>query len=282
MILVTGASGNVGAAVVNSLRTCRAAFRIGVHKPSEPLVEGDTASVLLDFLDPSTFRPATQGCSAVFLLRPPAIANMRSTLVPFIDIAHEAGIRQIVFLSVAGAADNPLVPHHAVEQHLRHESSGWTILRPGFFAQNLGDAYRDDILLNNCLFVPAGAGRVAFVDVRDVADVAADALLGEANQPGQAYTLTGPEAISFVSVAEILSSVVNREIRYQPASILAYFLHLKRRGMPVSQIIVQTILHIGLRFGQAGAVDTTLATLLGHKPRGLRDYVQDHRHLWIR
>jgi len=235
----------------------------------------------LDFLDPSTFRAAVYGCHSVFLLRPPAVSNTRRTLNPFLDVARAEGVRQVVFLSVAGAADNPLVPHHAVEQHLRHGPEGWTILRPGFFAQNLGDAYRDDVLHDNRLFVPAGAGRAAFVDVRDVAEVAVEALVNRASHRGQTYTLTGPEPLSFADAAAILSRETSRAIRYQPASIPAYFHHLRHRGMPVVQILVQTVLHVGLRFGQAETVDATLARLLGHPPRTLRDYVRDHRNLWL-
>jgi len=282
MILVTGASGNVGAAVAGCLRARREVFRVGVRKPntSTPSTWGEAEALALDFLDPSTFRAALRGCRAVFLLRPPAISNTRQTLNPFLDVAREEGVQQVVFLSVAGAGDNPIVPHHAVEEHLRQGPPVWTILRPGFFAQNLGDAYRKDIATDNRIFVPAGKARVAFVDVRDVADVAAEALVNPAQHQGRIYTLTGPSAVSFAQAAQVLSRELGRTIRYQPASIPAYVLHLKLGGMPLAQVAVQTILHVGLRFGQAEAVDKTLADLLTHPARTLRDYVRDHRELW--
>lgn len=201
---------------------------------------------------------------------------------PFLDVARQEGVPQVVFLSVAGAGDSPIVPHHAVEQHLRQGPPGWTILRPGFFAQNLGDAYREDIARDDHIFVPAGAARVSFVDVRDVAEVAAQALINPAQHQGQRYTLTGPSAVSFAQAAQVLSRELGRTIRYQPASIPAYALHLRRSGMPLTQVVVQTILHVGLRFGQAERVDNTLADLLSHPPRTLRDYVRDHRELWSR
>jgi len=282
MILITGASGNVGTAVVSCLRARRVAFRIGARKPDTIVAYDGAEAVAFNFLDPSTFRAAVHACHAVFLLRPPAVSDTRRTLNPFLDVARAEGVRHIVFLSVAGAADNPLVPHHAVEQHLRHGPAGWTIVRPGFFAQNFGDAYRDDIVRHDRIFLPAGAGRVAFVDVRDVAEVAVDALVNSAPHQGRTYTLTGPEPLSFADAAGILSRAMNRAIRYQPASIPAYFSHLRHRGMPFGQVIVQTILHVGLRFGQAETVDETLASLLGHPPRTLHNYVHDHRDLWGR
>lgn len=178
------------------------------------------------------------------------------------------------------------MPHHAVEQHLRTGQTGWTILRPGFFAQNIGDAYRQDIVNDNRIFLPAGAGRVAFLDVRDLAEVAVNALIDPANYRDRTYTLTGPEADDFAEVANILSQELassddRRTIKYQPASILAYCLHLSKRGMPPAQILIQTILHVGLRFGQAAAVDTSLADLLGHRSHTLRDYIRDNVDLWL-
>ena len=73
---------------------------------------------------------------------------------------------------------------------------------------------------------------------------------------------------------------VGRVIRYRLASLADYFFHLWRRKMPLGQILVQTLLHVGLRFGQAQAVDETLARLLGRPPRTFEDYVRDHRELW--
>lgn len=284
-ILVTGASGNVGKEVVRNLQSRQIPFQVGNRKSTTGNASEGVKTVRFDFLDPSTYEAAVAGCDAVFLLRPPAIANTKQTLNVFLDIARSQGISQVVFISVAGAGDNPLVPHHAVEKHLRAGSEGWTILRPGFFAQNIGDAYRQDIVSDNRIFLPAGAGRVAFIDVRDLAEVAVNALIDPLKYRGQTHTLTGPEAFSFTEVANILSQELSydkpRTIYYQPASIPAYCLHLFQGGLPLAQIVIQTILHVGLRFGQAESVFSSLAELLGHQPRTLRDYIRDNRTLWL-
>jgi uncharacterized protein YbjT (DUF2867 family) len=238
----------------------------------------EVEAVTLDFRDRSTFSCA-DGADALFLLRPPAIADVDATLLPFIDEARRRGVRHVVFLSVAGAENNRLVPHHAVERHLM-KSTGWTILRPGFFAQNFGDAYRRDIVDDARVYVPAGRGRAAFVDVRDVAEVASLAFASPAEHDAKAYTLTGPEAIDFIAAASLLSEGLGRTICYVPASIAGYAFHLRARGMPWGQVAVQTVLHAGLRLGQAERVDPTLERLLGHRPRALREYVQDHLVVW--
>lgn len=280
-ILVIGASGNVGREVVRLLRERAVPVRVTTRLGGAPEASG-LESVPFDFADPRTFAAAARGCGAVFLLRPPAVSDTRKTLNPFIDDARREGVEQIVFLSVAGAQKNPLVPHHAVEEHLMSARGPWTLLRPGFFAQNLGEHYRRDIARDDRLFVPAGRGKVAFVDVRDIAEVAAAALVAPGEHDGKAYTLTGPEAVSFEEAARILSQALHRPIRYVSANVAAYAVHLRRASAGLAQVAVQTALHVGLRFGQAEAVDPTLGVLLGRAPRTLRDYVRDHAHLWAR
>lgn len=275
MIFVTGASGNVGSAVVDYLRSHQIPVRIGSRSPSPE-------TVLFNFLDPNTFESAIQGCDSLFLLRPPAIANTKDTLNRLIDVARSQNVGHIVFVSVAGAGDNPAVPHYATEQYLRQGSNDWTILRPGFFAQNLESAYRQDILKDDRIFLPAGAGRVAFIDTRDIGEVAAKILIAPTAHQAQIYTLTGSEAITFYDVATTLSEELGRTIAYNPASVPGYVIHLLRRKLPLAQILIQTILHVGLRFGQAETVDQTLPQLLEHPSRSMRDYIRDRRTLWLK
>jgi uncharacterized protein YbjT (DUF2867 family) len=237
--------------------------------------------VALDFTDPSTWARAVQGCDQVFLLRPPPIGDMDRTLNPFIDTAYAAGVKHIVFLSVAGADRMKWVPHHKVEVKLATYGPRYTLLRPGFFAQNLQEAYLRDINEDSRLYVPAAHGKVAFLDVFDVGDVAARVLAAPASFGGKALHLTGPEAMTFFDVAHILSQRIGRPITYRPATMLGYAWHLRhRRKMAWMQIMVQTILHVGLRKGDAEGVSPVVQDILGRSPRGLATYVEAALHLW--
>ncbi len=284
LILVTGASGNVGREVLKSLEPSTKEGRVRVRvgtRSDHGLDEGENVErVHFDFSDRATYAAAVAGCQALFLLRPPAVANTKETLNPLIDAARAAGVTQIVFLSVAGADKNRVVPHHAVETHLQAGPRDWTILRPGFFAQNIGTAYREDIMKENRLYLPAGGARVAFVDLRDVGEVAADALIAGERHRGKGYTLTGPEAFSFEEVADFLTVATGRPIHYEPASALGYARHLRRQGMKLDQVAVQTVIHVSLRFGNARTVDPTLRELLNRPPLNVRDYIDDHAELW--
>jgi uncharacterized protein YbjT (DUF2867 family) len=113
-----------------------------------------------------------------------------------------------------------------------------------------------------------------------VAEVAALAFADPTSHRGKAYTLTGAEAVTLSDAAALLSAALGVPIQYVPASIIGYWRHLSRRGMPMGQVAVQTILHVGLRFGQADTPDSTLARLLERAPKTLADYVRDHVATW--
>ncbi|MDQ3263722.1 MAG: NmrA family NAD(P)-binding protein [Myxococcota bacterium] len=283
-VLVTGAAGNVGREVV------RALMRRGVHVVAADHLEGRVRelfgdrvlSARLDFHDQSTWASALHGAEGLFLMRPPAIADVENNLNPFVDFARSQGVDHVVFLSVAGAGKNKVVPHRKVEDHLRARGDHHTNLRPGFFAQNLETAYRDDIVRENRIYVPAGSRPVNWIDVRDIADVAALVLCEPEKHRGQSYTLAGPGPVPWSELTDSLSEALGRPIRYEPASVLGYVRHLSRKGLPRGAILVQTILHFLLRFGQGATVDPTLESLLGRPGRSVREYITDHAQLWAK
>jgi uncharacterized protein YbjT (DUF2867 family) len=280
--LVTGATGNIGSEVVKRLRAqgtpcCAAVTDVHRYRQAEPGVE----AVAFNFHDPLSFAAALDGVDSMFLVRPPGISSVVPTLNRFITQAVQAGVKHVVFTSVAGADTNLLLPHHRVEKHLAQAATHHTMLRPTFFADNLGTAYRDDIRDDHRLYVPAGQARVAFIDTRDIAAVVARVAADPRPHVNKAYTLTGPAHHSFAEVAEMLSVELGRNIRYEAASVLGYVRHLHRRRLPLPFIAVQTILHVDLRRGHAGRIDPTLPTLLGREALSMVDHVHHHRKRWL-
>jgi uncharacterized protein YbjT (DUF2867 family) len=218
----------------------------------------------------------------MFLMRPPAIADVKDTLNPFIEEARRAGTQHVVFLSVAGAGKSKFVPHRDVEDFLKSQDAQYTNLRPGFFAQNLESAYRRDILENDRIYVPAGKRQpVNWIDARDIGEVAALVLSDPEPHRAKDYTLAGPGAVPWQRVTDALSRVTGRTIRYEAASVPGYVWHLKNRGLPLGAIAVQTLLHFLLRFGQGATEDPTLEQLLGRPGRTIETYIEDHRNLFM-
>lgn len=281
VVAVTGALGNVGASVVASLVGRGVEVRVAdIDGPALAERFPECEQVVLDFDDPSTFSAVVAGVRRVFLIRPPAISRVSKTINPFIDAAQDSGVENVVFSSVAGAESNRVVPHHRIEAHLMSSTMAWTMLRPGFFDQNIATAYRQDIVDDNRIFVPAGDGRVAFIDARDIGEASAVCLLEDGHEM-QGYHLTGPKAVTFAEVAQLLTDQLGRTISYVPAPVVGYFRHLRRQGLVLSHAAVQTMLHTGLRRGDAEAVTSTVAGLLGRPARPLSEYIADHINLWM-
>ncbi|MBA3897659.1 MAG: NmrA family NAD(P)-binding protein [Sphingomonadaceae bacterium] len=272
-VLITGATGNVGREVTRALRQRGTPVRLAVREPD--CADG----VRFDFDDPASFAPALSGVKRVFLMRPPPVLNVKRTLNRFLDACAAEGVAHCVFLSVEGADKNRLVPHHGVERHLLGGRVPWTILRPGFFVQNLSGAYRADIREGH-LVLPAGHAKVAYVDAADIGDVAALALDDRATHLGKAYHLTGSDSLSFDEVATMLTRILGRPVSYRAASLLGFWRHSRQRGIAVVPTLAYTIIHAALRSGGGAALDPTMARLLGRAPRTVEQFIKNNIALW--
>ncbi len=280
-LLITGATGNVGAEVVKLLikngQPVRAAGTnvAAIAKQFGAAVE----ATVLDFGKPATFAPAFAGVERVFLMRLPAISNVKQTLIPAIDAAQRAGVQQIVFLSLIGADQNRFVPHHQVEQHLLTAGLAYTFLRAGFFMQNLNTTHRREIQEEQAIWVPAGRGKTSFIDVRDIAAVAALALT-ENDHTNQAYALTGSEALDYEAVATLFSAVLGRPITYRNPSLRQFIWRQHRRGVPLALNAVMAGIYTTVRLGWAGRISADTGNLLGRAPITLRQYIEDYSDCW--
>lgn len=279
MILVTGASGNVGAVVARVLRSAGAEVRLGVRTPNDQASD----QVAFDFLDQRTWASAFDGVDAMFLVRPPAIGNVRRDLLPAVESARSAGVQQVVFLSLQGAERNKVVPHATVESWLRDSGLDWTFVRASFFHQNLSTTHVSDVRDRDEICVPAGTGRTAFVDAEDIGAVAAAALLDRAGHAGRAWTVTGPRALAYGEVAEILSHELGRPIRYGRPGIPRYVRHARRTlGMPWGMVAVTTAIYTTARLGLATGLTDDVRTVLGREPIDFAEFARREREAWQR
>ena len=280
-ILITGATGNVGAAITNALCSKSITLRAGVRNPDTYAKNEYVVPVRLDFAQPGTYKDALTGVRKVFLMRPPAIANTKAVINPFVDFAIEAGVQHIVFLSLLGVEHNPFVPHRAIEDHIVSRGVSYTFLRAGFFMQNLDTTHRAEIVERDELFIPAGKGKTSFVDVRDIGAVGALALL-ESGHEKKAYSLTGAEALDYFEVAQIFSDVLGRPIRYTNPSPWEFAWSWRKRRAPWGQVLVMTGIYTVTRLGRAATMTTELQRLLGRPALAFRQYVEDYRACWVR
>lgn len=280
-VLVTGAPGAVGTPLVLGLLAAGLPVRVAAHTPGRAasLVEAGADVVRFDMTDPSTFG-VFDGVRRMFLLRPPAIADVDDVIAPAIAAARERGVEHIVFLSIQGAERNRLVPHRAVEDHLRRHGPDWTFIRASYFMQNLATTHLADIVEHDEIFIPAGRrSRTAHVDARDVAAVAARALT-EDGHAGQAYTPTGPRAMTYDECATILSDVMARTIRYADPAPWTYWHRMSARGMPIGMRAVTLGIYTAARFGMAAALTDDVHRLTGRRPTDFVEFAIAHRAVW--
>lgn len=282
MIAVTGATGNVGAEVLRALGAVGEPARALSVDPERARARlGDEVEqVRLTFGDEATYAAAFRDVRALFLMRPPQIADVARRIHPAIDAARAAGVQRIVFLSLQGVERNPVVPHHRIERHLRRSGVPATMLRPSFFMQNLSTTHRDEIRDEGRIVVPAGRGRTSFVDVRDVAAVAVKALVEDGHE-GRSYELTGREALDYAAVAAILGEVLGRPIAYADPSPLAFWRRSRKAGVPAAFVTVMLGLYTVARLGLAARVTPELEQLLGRPPITVRRFVEDHAAVWV-
>ena len=284
-ILVTGATGNVGAATIAHLLAQYAgavevtAAVPDVARARQALLQPELRFVRLDFRDLSTAKAALAGMDKLFLLRPPQLADVRKYMEPVVLAAKAAGVKHVVFLSLQGVEHNKLTPHYKVEQIIRREGLPYTFLRPSFFMQNLSTTHRAEIAERSEIFIPAGRGKTNFVDVRDVGEAAARVLAGE-NHLNRAYELTGADACDYYEVAALLGRTLGRPIRYANPSVVAFCWRKWREGVPVPFILVMTALYTVARLGKAAGYAPDLQALLGRVPTSLAQFAADYRDAW--
>ena len=274
-IFIMGATGRVGGAVVNHLRG-RADLRAATQGPGR--TESDLQWVTFNLLDPSSFSAALDGVSAVFMMRPPQITRA-SDFAPFLAALKANRIERVVALSVKGAENNRLLPHHGMEMAIKNGGFTWTMVRPSDFMQNLETVHLEGIRDQNEIAVPAGRGRSAFIDVADIGEMIAK-VMTEAGHEGRGYTLTGPVALSFKEVAQTLSAILGRTITYRPTSIARFLIEQQRRGRALGLNLAMTMLYTVQRLGGADGVTEDLRSLLGRPPGTLTSYIQRNNALW--
>jgi uncharacterized protein YbjT (DUF2867 family) len=276
MILITGASGNVGQEVLKQIaltgRPVRAAYQ---SQSKAAMAPAGVETVTLDYNQPETMRAALQDVDRVFLVGP-VVPNLPELEQKATDAIKRSGVRQIVKLSAMGST-NAIFPrqHTKSEDYIKASGVGYTFLRPNGFMQNLVIYSGSTIQAQSAFYGSQGDGKVSLVDLRDVAATAVK-VLSEDGHLGKAYEITGPEALAASDVARILSSAVGREIKYVDLAPDQMKQALLAAG--VSQFIAEGDVDLNQLYRRNGASDVSrdVERLLGRKAIGFEQFARDY------
>jgi uncharacterized protein YbjT (DUF2867 family) len=279
MILITGASGSAGGAVLDAALGGGAKLRAMYRNPQDAgKAPGGISTVLADFADRNSLRDALRGIDSVYLVCGPVpqLAELEGNMI---DACREAGVSHVVLSSAIGAGDFPKsFPswHSLSERKLRDSGLAYTVLRPNGFLQNIVTYNAAGIRAQSAFYAAMGEAKVSMIDVRDVGAVAAAILRDPRPHAGKTYELNGPEAVSNSDVAERISRVVGRRVSYVDIPEEAQQKAMLDLGMPEWQVTAVLQLQEYYRNGRCAAVDGTVARLLGRPERTLDQYLREN------
>ncbi len=276
-ILVTGASGVLGRAVVTAFSEAGLAVRQGVRNPAKakPGIE----VVRLDYQEPATFGPAVAGAGGLLLMAPPLDPTAPAQLAPLVAQAKEAGISHIVFVSAFGANYNEQAALRVVEHMVMNSGIPYTILRPNFFMENFSEGFlAAGIKGQGGIFLAAGDGKTSFISVKDIAAAA----LAAFRKPlaGQELDLTGSEALDHAEVAKIISEVSGRPVSYHSLTEEQMLAGARSAGMPEAAIGYLKVLYGAVREGYAAAVTPDTEKVIGSRPMSFRTFASAAAEAW--
>ena len=268
MILVTGASGSVGKSVLREVAKSgakhRAMYRSAVEAQKAP---PGTETVIADFAKKDTIAAALKGAESVYLVCSPIpeLVQLESNMI---DACVVAGVKHVVLNSAMGAGDyNKSFPswHRKVEDKLRATQLSYTILRPNSFHQNVVAFFAPSIRAQGVFYGSMQNARNSFIDVRDIAAIAAKALAGGAHA-GKTYELNGPQALNYSELAEKISQVAGRGVKYVDIPMEAQKKAMLDQHMPEWQVTALLELQGYYLSGKGGEIDDLVQRLLGRAP----------------
>jgi uncharacterized protein YbjT (DUF2867 family) len=282
-ILVTGATGTIGSLITQGLADAGAEVKALVRQPGKRTFPAGVTEAVADLTDVTSMRAALSSVRTLFLLNAVTPDEVTQALIA-LNLAQEAGIERIVYLSVIHADKFTNVPHftgkHTVERMIESLNIPATVLRPAYFMQNefmVQKAIQD----YGVYPMPIGAAGVAMIDARDIADIAVAELLRRDRAPAAldrvTLDLVGPQALTGASVAKVWSSALGREVVYAGDDVAAFEAQMATFG-PAWMAYDMRLMMAGIqKLGMQAAAGTVeqLQSLLGRPLRTYENFVRE-------
>jgi uncharacterized protein YbjT (DUF2867 family) len=282
-ILVTGATGTVGRQVVEQLVKRGADVRALVRDPATAKLPAGVIAVKGDLLDVDALRSAFSGVSTLFLLNAVVPDEFTQALIA-LNLAREAGVERLVYLSVIHGDRYVNVPHFAgkfgVERMIEQMGFSATILRPAYFMNN--ELTIKEVVTGYGVYpMPIGSKGLAMIDARDIGEIAAIEIVrreqSAASLPLDRINLVGPDTLTGAKAAAIWSEVLGREVAYAGDDTAGFEKNL-RQFMPTwmafdMRLMSERFLIDGM-IPEPGDVERLIA-LLGRPLRSYRDFVSE-------
>jgi uncharacterized protein YbjT (DUF2867 family) len=284
-ILVTGATGTIGRAVIKILsQHDDVAIRAATRHPGQLRADAGTGQltpIAFDWDAPDGAGDIAAAAGTMLVLPPSAHHPLPAT-TRLLDSAITAGVQHIVFLSTLGADFEPGFAFGrwalAGEQAVAAAGLPYTVLRPNSYMTNFLTMMRPG--RDGALRLPWGDGACSFVDPRDVAAVAAQVLLEPHGHDGQTYELTGPEALNLHAIAAVLRATTGTHIHYVNTPLATVRDALSNSGMPQPMVTAFLELHSVMASSKRAQVTGHVRQVIGRPPRSFTGFAAEHAAAW--
>ncbi|OQY93974.1 MAG: hypothetical protein B6D37_09565 [Sphingobacteriales bacterium UTBCD1] len=285
VITVIGSTGTIGSELVDLLSKSGATVRAVLRNINRVREIHGVVWVQADVSDAFLLEATLAGTDRLFLLTGNR-AGFGKTQIEIIKTAERLGVKHVVKLSALGASPRTksglVLEHWEAEQALENTKMTWTILRPHAFMQNWLGEEAKTVKEEGAIYAAIGDGKVPFVDARDIAAVAAEALLYPEKHQGQRYVLTGGEAIGFKKLAEALSKAIGKPVVYKSLSMEEMRTRMEQQGIPTKSI--DSLLALAAYQKAGGATERTsdnVQEILNRPPHSVEDFAKDYREYFL-
>ncbi len=288
-ILITGATGTIGSALVHQLADQHLAVNALTRDPGKAKLPAWVTPVAGDMLDVESMRKALKGVRTLFLLNAVSTQELTEAVLT-LNLAREAGIERVVYFSVFNGESFTNVPHftskYTIERMIAQMGIPATILRPNCFMQNDALFFKDALLGPGLYPFPIGEKGVSMVDVRDIAEIAAGAVLQreQATQalPSEVINLVGPDALTGSGIAKIWAQLLDKPVTYTGNDTAPFEARLAHHAPGWMAMDMRLMLD---RFCSDGMAATSadvdkMTKLLGRKARSYEDFAAETLVKW--
>jgi len=280
MILVTGASGQLGNLVINSLLAKGVAadqIVAAVRSPEKATALQERGVVVreADYTDPASLKAAMNGVKRVVLVSSSEVGQRAAQHQNVIDAAQATGVELLAYTSILHADTSPLAlaeEHVATEAALKASNVPHVVLRNGWYSENYtmsaGMAVEHGAVLGS-----AGEGKYSTAARADYADAAATVITSE-DQAGKVYELAGDEAFTLAQYAAYITKISGKEVVYQDLPEAEYAKVLVEVGLPEGFAAVLADSDVGASKGGLFDDSQTLSKLIGRPTTPIQDSIK--------